>query len=276
MLARPLLPYETKKREASMDIQHITLTAEEGNRLPLFADQAAYLEALHRLGAVYQGCLALFALVGEHLHLVVQAPRERAGRLAQATISTLTPIVATPFASSYIRAVKSRSHMRWLLRYLLEQAAKHGMPGPPALWVGSCLPDLVGARIIDGLALCIGRVLPDYDVAQALRIVGIAASEVPPASQNTLRLAGASRIKLASAAVLGVDPSLCGNKPAVRLARRATAQLAARVGIGPGEVIAALERSPKTMWRLYRPEVDVQLLKATARRITLEDLVQQH
>jgi len=144
-----------------MDIQHITLTAGQDNRLPLFPDDAAYLEALHRLGAVCLGCVALFALVGEHLHLVVQASREKAGRLAQASIRTLTPIVATPFASSHIRPVKNRSHMRWLLRYLLEQAAKHGMPGHPALWVGSCLPDLVGARIIEGLTLCISMVLPD-------------------------------------------------------------------------------------------------------------------
>jgi len=168
-----------------MDIQHITLTAGQDNRLPLFPDDAAYLEALHRLGAVCLGCVALFALVGEHLHLVVQASREKAGRLAQASIRTLTPIVATPFASSHIRPVKNRSHMRWLLRYLLEQAAKHGMPGHPALWVGSCLPDLVGARIIEGLTLCISMVLPDYNVARALRIVDVAASEVPPATQET-------------------------------------------------------------------------------------------
>jgi len=257
-----------------MDICHITLAAEEDSRLPLFADEVAYLKALHLLGAVCVGCLALFALVAEHLHLVVQASRGAAGRLAQAIILSLDTVVSTPFAPSHIRVVEDRGHMRWLLRYVLEQAAKHGMPGHPALWIGSCLADLVSARLV-GPPLCISTVLPDYSHASALQIVGLTGSDVPPASRQALRAAGASRIKLAAAAALGVAPSLAGNRPAARLARRASAQLAIRVGIRPGEVAAALGRSPNTLYRLYRPEVPIDVLKAVARRVTLENMVQQ-
>jgi hypothetical protein len=256
-----------------MDIWHITLTAERESRLPLFPDAAAYLEALHRLGKVWAGCLALFALIAEHLHLVALKSRPVAGRLAQATILTLRPVVTTPLASSYFAHVDSRAYMRWLLRYILEQPEKHGMPGHPAVWVGSCLPDLVGARIIEGLAPSIEKALPDYSHGMALRILGLPAKPVAPADGAVLRATGAHRLKLAVGAALGVDPSLRGNTPAARLARRALFQLADRVGIHPAEVTAALGISSKSVWRLRQPEVELHVLKAIARRVTLENLV---
>jgi hypothetical protein len=258
-----------------MDIWHVTLTAERESRLPLFPDEAAYLEALHRLGKVCAGCLALFALIAEHLHFVALKSRPAAGRLAQATILTLRPVVTTPLAPSHFASVDTRSHMRWLLRYMLEQPQKHGMPGHPALWVGSCLPDLVGARIIDGLSLRIEQALPDYSHGMALRILGLPGKQVAPAGREVLRAAGAHRLKLAAAATLGVGPSLTGNTPAALLARRAVLQLAERVGIRPAEVAAALGRSPGTIWRLRRVEVEPAVLQAIARRVTLENLVQQ-
>jgi hypothetical protein len=257
-----------------MDIWHVTLTAERESRLSLFPDEAAYLEALHRLGKVCAGCLALFALIAEHLHLVALRSRPAAGRLAQATILTLRPVVTTPLAPSYFKPVDTRSYMRWLLRYILEQPQKHGMPGHPALWVGSCLPDLVGARIIGGLSLRIEQALPDYSHDMALRILGLPGKHVAPAGREALRAAGAHRLKLAAAATLGVGPSLNGNTPAARLARRALFQLAERVGIRPGEAAAALGSSLNSARRLRRPAVAPHVLKAIARRVTLENLVQ--
>jgi hypothetical protein len=101
-------------------------------------------------------------LIAEHLHLVALTSRLLAGRMAHAILLTLKPIAATRLASSHIRPVLSRAHMRWLFRYILEQPREHGMPGHPALWVGSCLADLLGARMIEGLSLPIERALPDY------------------------------------------------------------------------------------------------------------------
>lgn len=257
-----------------MDICHLTFTAARRSRLPLFPDQHYYLEALHRLGAIASGCLALFAIIAEHLHLVALLSRLAAGRFAQLMILTLRPVVTTPLAPSFPTMVESRSHMRWLLRYLLEQPKQHGMPGHPALWVGSCFPDLVGARQVSGLSLCIDRALPDYSDAAALRILGLPGTEVPPAHREMLRAAGCERLKQAAAAAFAVDETLRGNRPATVLARRATAQLAARVGLPLRDVSRAMsERSPNTAYRLTRPDVGMRALMTVARRVGLENLV---
>jgi len=258
-----------------MDICHLTLTAERPGRLPLFPDAPRYLEALRRLGAACKGCLALFALLAEHLHLVAPITRAAGGRMSQAVISALHSVVATPLASGYPTMVESRDHLRHLLRYILRQPIKHHMPGHPALWIGSCLPDLLGARMIDGLSLCVKRVLPDTTDGQALAIVGLSGHQLVAADRQTLRAVGAHRLRLAAAAAFGVDPELAGNDRAPVMARRAVVQIAQRVGIHSAEVIAALGRSRRTLWRLRRPALEDAVLKVVARRVTLENWVQQ-
>lgn len=265
---------EDRNEEAvPMEICHITITAERRSRLPLFPDEAAYLCALERLGAVCQGSLALFALVAEHVHLLSAVGRSTGGRLAQSVSLALRPVVATPIAPSFSTMVASRDHARSLLRYLLLQSEKHGMPGHPALWVGSCLPDLLGARTVEGLSLCARRVLPDYDDAAALAIVGLPGPRLPTPDRRVLRAVGASRLRIAAAAAFGVTPSLAGNGPAVIQARRAVVQIADRVGIRCSETIVALGRSPRTAWRLRRPALAFSELAVVARRVMLEELV---
>jgi hypothetical protein len=256
-----------------MEICHLTLTAERGSRLPLFSDESAYQRALWRLGVVAGGCLALFALVAEHLHLVALLARAAAGRLAQRVVLALRPIVATPFAPSYIKIVDSRSYMRWLLRYVLEQPRHHGMPGHPALWVGACLPELVGARLVGGLALQVKRALPEFTAGMALRLVGLDGASVLPANLDTLRAAGLPRLQRALAATLATPPSLGGLQPTALLARRMLAHLAREVEIPSAEVARSLGRSPETTWRLCQGTVDPELRFAVARRVALENLV---
>jgi hypothetical protein len=256
-----------------MEIVHITLTAMRDSRLPLFPTEEAYLDALHRIGAVCGGCLALFALLAEHLHLVALLSRARAGHLARGVLLTLRPIVATPLAPSYIKPVTTRAHMRWLLKYMLEQPREHGMSGHPALWVGSCLPDLVGARAVPGLDLCIERAMPDFSQAAATSLVGLSAGRIEAADHAVLRAVGAMGLRDATAASLAVPSALDGATPADILGRRAFAQLAKRVGLHRSEVVNALGINPKSMWRLARPPVEQKLLDAIARRVTLEQLV---
>jgi len=256
-----------------MEIHHIVLTSERESRLALLKDEEAYRLALHKLGRVFKGTLALFALIAEHLHMVSICSRVCAGRLARAAALSLRPIVSTPLAPSYIKPVESRGHMRWLLKYELDQPAKHGMPGPPALWSGSCLPDLVGARQIPGLSLCIRQAIPDFSVGRALGLVGLKAFEVDPAKPAMIRAAGAHRLVAAAAAALGAMPTLEGTESAANLARRAVGKLAKLVGISLGEVSCALDIDGHSVRRARKRPVDDETLDTIARRLILEDLV---
>jgi hypothetical protein len=38
--------------------------------------------------------------------------------------------------------------MRWLVTYILTQSSRTGLREPDALWAGSCLQDLLGARVL--------------------------------------------------------------------------------------------------------------------------------
>lgn len=259
--------------ESKLEIHQIVLTSQRNSRLPLFTEERHYLEALHRLGQVCKGNLVLFALIAEHLHLIVLLSRAAAGRLAQAVQLTLRPLVKTPLATSFIEEVDGRGHMYRSVKYELEQPKKHGMPGPAALWPGSCLPELVGARFIPGLALRITEALPTFQVQQALRVLKLPGVEVPPAERQQLRAAGATRLVSATAAALGVE-SLKGNRPREITARMAVVYIATRLDIPSTEVQSATGMNRQTLYRLRRRAVCPEYIDAIRRRIALEDLVQ--
>jgi hypothetical protein len=257
-----------------MEIHQIVLTSQRDRRLPLFTKVRHYLDALHRLGRVCQGNLVLFALIAEHLHLIALLSRTAAGRLAHAASLTLRPLVETPLDASFIKEVDGQGHMYRSVKYELEQPKKHGMPGPAALWPGSCLPELVGARVIPGLTLRIGEALPTFQFKQALRVFDLPGDKVHPAERQQLRAAGVARLIAATAAALGVE-SLNGNRAREIIARRAVVQIAARLDIPSTEIQSATGMDRHTLWRLRRRAVSPECIDAIRRRVALEDLVQQ-
>jgi hypothetical protein len=263
------------RKEVLVDIHQIVLTAQRDRRFPLFTKTKHHLEALHRIGRVCKGNLVLFALIAEHLHLIAQLSRAAAGRLAQSVLLTLRPLVKTPLASSYIKEVEGPGHMYRSVRYELEQPKKHGMPGHPALWPGSCLPELVGARVIPGLTLRIKEAEPTFKVERALKILRLPGEKVQPAGRRQLRSAGAARIVAATAAAFGVEPTLEGNRPHVRIARRAVAYIADKIGLPTADIKVVTGLDEHSLWRLRRREVSDTCIDAIRRRVTLEDLVSQ-
>lgn len=256
-----------------MELHQIVLTAERERRFPLFTEEKHYLDALHRIGKMCQGNLVLFALIAEHLHLITRLARAAAGRLAQRVLLTLRPIVQTPLATSYIKEVDGPGHMYRSVRYELEQPKKHGMPGPVALWPGSCFPELTGARVIPGLELRIKEALPTFQVRRALRIVGIPGDEIRPAGRQQLRAAGAARLVAATASAFGIEPNLKGHRSCEIAARRALAHIAAKIEIPAPEVKFVTGLDEHTLWRLRQRAVSSVHIDAIRRRVALEDLV---
>lgn len=95
----------------------------------------------------------LFCIVDDHLHVVLLCEAQQAGVLSRELLLALRPLTGPNLAPAFVRPVEGRGHLEWLVRYVLEQPTKHGLPGHPALWPGSCFPDLVGARRLPGLSL---------------------------------------------------------------------------------------------------------------------------
>ena len=252
-----------------MDLWHLTFASD--GRLPLFDGERPRRAAVQAIARVADpDTVALYCLVDDHLHLVAGCPRPRAGQLARGWLRALRAASSTTVEPARIRPVETRSHLRWLLRYVLTQAPHHGLPEHPALWSGSCFQDLVGARHIDGFRLCAARVLPRLRLREVLGIVGLPPAPIEPATDDEVRAAGAARLASAGAAALCVDPELAGRPAPVVQARRAIVQLGARARIPTSELAWALRVSQRTAQRLASPAVPDDALRAIAVRLHLE------
>jgi len=255
-----------------MNCWHLTLSSD--GRVPLFPDEPRRRAAVRRLARVAGGDMALFGVVDDHVHLVVLATRARAGRIAQSLMLSLAKVADAKLDPSRIRAVDTRSHLQWLVRYILTQLTHYGVDAQPALWSGSCFQDLVGARQLAGLKLRIREVLPRLRTRDMQAMVGLDEAKLQPASNDAVRGAGAVRLVNAAAAALAVGPELRGNKPEVVQARRAAIQLASAVELSLSELAWALGLTQRAVLRLRKPAVPAATLTAVRLRLALESAVQ--
>ncbi len=251
---------------------HLTF-ATKGRQVP-FPDETRRRLAIHQLVAVAGDELVLFCLVDDHFHVVVLCTRRRAGIIARALARTLAPIAVAPLRLGDNRPVETRSHVTWLVRYLLEQVLHHKIQGThPALWTGSCFQDLVGARVIGGCRLRLWDVLPRLPLSTVCRYVQLSPDEIAPIGDQRLRAAGVARLAAAASAALAVPPDLRGKEPAVMLGKRAVSQLSRAAGIPRTEVAWALGVTVRTVTRLFDPLVEPAVMRAVRIRLTLEDVV---
>jgi hypothetical protein len=256
---------------ANTKIFHLTYTSV--GRLPFFPNLAGCREALHRLARLRHS-LALFSIVLEHLHQVALTNGAGGSAVSKATKRALGTMVATPFDETDIRTVGSRDYVENLFRYHLVQPAKHNVPGPPALWEGSCFLDLVGARRIRGLVLHIERIMPHVDKTMACEHVGLSGVELLPASADQILQAGPERLVTAAAAAFAAPPDLAGRTLPEVDVRCAVAKLGRWAGMNDSEIAAAVKVSDeRSVRRLRKRTIEKEALEAVRVRITLEDAV---
>jgi hypothetical protein len=256
---------------ATIKIFHLTYTSV--GRLPFFTDVAAYRQAVRRLAGL-RHTIALFSIVFEHLHQVTLTDGTSATKVSMATKRTLEPIVAAPFDETNVRAVADRDYVENLFRYHLKQPAKHNVPGPPALWEGSCFLDLIGARWVRGLTLHIERIMPGFDKLVAYRHVGLSACEIQPATADQILRAGSNRLASAATSALAAPPSLDGNTSPEVEARCVVAKLGRWAGFHDSEIAAAVRvKHQRSVRRLRKHAIEQEALDAVRMRIALEDAV---
>ncbi len=245
-------------------MHHLTFASD--GRLALFPDETVRRTALRSLVPLLADRALLFCLVDDHLHVVMNQDRPDAGRSARAILLRLrSPVPA--LSPAYIRPVENRSHLQWLVRYCIEQPRKHGLECHPALWSGSCFPDLVGARWLPGLSLGIRAALPRLKTRELMAMAGMTGHELVPVPEEELLGLGAREILDATAAALGVGPVLSGNEPAVARARAVFAHLCPQ----PASTLAwALGVTPQAARRLRARPVEAEAIKAVRLRLALE------
>ena len=254
-----------------MQCWHLTHSAE--GRYPILPDEKARRSAVRKLALACGAELILFCIVDDHIHNVVLAKRERAGRLAQAIARSLRSVAVSPIGPARIRPVEGRSHMEKLVTYLLVQPKRHDIPTHPALWSGSCFQDIAGARFIEGMRLQIGNVLPRFRIRTAFEAVGLPPKEITPADDSAIRAAGATRLVSDAGAALAIGPPLAGKTALLVCARRAVTQIARKVGIPFSEVAWALGITERAARRLLAPHLEKEKLHAIRKYLALEDIV---
>ena len=249
------------------------LTISSSGRFPLFPTEASRRQALSAMGRTIGHQLALYHLGDEHFHAALVGERPEIRRSRQALTQALTHLSDTPLEPSYCKQVRDRRHMLWLVEYLLTQPSHHGHPVDPALWTGSCFPDLVGARRIPGVRLQLNAVLPRFQLRSAYQHVGLSPVEIVPADRRLVWAAGAPRLIHAAAASLCVDPDLRGNGARVVEARVAAAHLARESRILTMDMAYLMGLTDGGARRLATRWIDRRTLDAVRRYIALESAV---
>jgi len=249
------------------------LTTSSTTRHALFPSEAHRTRAIHTIARVAGSTLVLFCIVDDHAHVVVLCDRAQAGRLARALKLSLGPIAAVPLNPVHIKPINGRNHMQEVYRYILQQPTHHGLSGHPALWSGSCFPDLIGARWVPGMRLRIGDVLPRIGPGDACVGVGLSRRRIEQMPLDAIRAVGAKRLVSAAAMAGAADPALKGKRAETSRARRVACILARQAGIPLSEMSWALDIHAGSARKLAGSTVEPQALAATRTALALEESV---
>ena len=240
---------------------HITIAAE--GRATLFVGAAAITTAARLVARVGGERLELFAIVDDHVHLLV---RGDGGGAASGMSRAMRAAGAAGLQHAFLRAVEGRTHHTSLIGYLCRQVVKHGLREHPALYAGTCAPDLLGVRALAEFdARRIGESLPRLDVrAEAARSCGVGPGALRAATDAEIAAIGTARlwaIARGAGGIVGSERDY--HAVAVRaafasLATGSTSEVATATGLGD-----------RMVRRLRSTEPDARLVEAIRRRVAL-------
>jgi hypothetical protein len=233
---------------------HVCLRLLDGRVLaPSTAARRALSASVLRIAGPH-GLLA-FRGSDTHLHLLLLLSQpetvEVVRRLRIGLHQVLDPGIA--FGPPHLEPLRSHGHLLNAFDYILRQDQRHGFDSDP-LHDASCLPDLLGLRVVDRqLRLRLAEHLPRLRDEQLLRHLGL--QRLQPGTEP-LQLLEAAPAALALA-------DLRGRRPATVDARAAFVQLATSSASTPA-LAAMLGCSPRAVQLLAHRPVPPALLRAVA------------
>lgn len=247
---------------------HITIASV--GRTTLFAGTADVRSAIRAIARTVGSDLLLFGVVDDHVHLPVLGTRAKAGRIAQSVSLALRPIARAPLAAAHIQPVESRHHLRTLVDYVLTQPIHHNLAVHAARWEGSCLPDLIGARLVPGLSLGAAVELPRLRQRELLAAVGLPPMPLLAPEFDQVRRTGMAHLLAA------VSRAFCLPRPlgATRQpeAQSAFVSVACQAGFPLRELQHHSGLSRTTVWRARRAKVSEAAMRAVLLQLALDDL----
>jgi hypothetical protein len=176
----------------------------------------------------------------------------------------------------HIEVLDTRAYLRSTLDYVLRQAAQHGLVDVhPALWTGSCFPDLIGLRRLPGFDPdAIRRELQRLQLRELFPVVGLPVVPIGLASDDDVRRPGVARLAELTTASLGVGPNLIGRDARTVRARRVVARLATRLGMRLSDLAPYLGVGVRALQLLASKGPDDPLAERAIRgRLTLENRI---
>jgi hypothetical protein len=241
-------------------------------RATLFPSEVARRKSVRALARVGGSGLILFCIVDDHIHVVLQAEEKPITR-ARGLWLALRNESCVALGDCWMETVQGRSHLVNIVRYYMQQSCHHGIAVHPALWTGSCFQDLVGARRLPGFGCGLLEYLPRLSPAELNSAAGLGDCRLAPATNESIREAGAFRLASTAAEALAVGPELNGRKADVVAARASVCHLAEEARIARQDVVEALGIPLRTCQRLVHFPVPDKLLTTVRLRMTLEDVV---
>lgn len=237
---------------------HVTLATE--GRFAL-TDPLAIVATIVR---VCGDLLLLFAVVDDHVHLVMIGDRFTVGR----RVSGLVRALGLDFAPARVRPVADRSHLRSLVGYVAGQPRHHGA----GTWDATCLPDLLGARRMGFDLGPLAAQLPRENLASlALEGARFDVRAIVPASDALVLSHGPVKGYRAALATAGLTAR--GERTALRVeVDRAWRQLARAVGLRR-EARDAAGIAERTWQRMANEPADPSRVDAIRRRIAYDVLL---
>ncbi len=249
------------------------LTYSSGGRQAFFPTAGGALAGVHALLPSAGDRLAAFCVVDDHVHAAPVASAADLPHLRRSLLRSLRAVTPVPVTPPDVRKVDSRSYLTWLVRYLLLQPRKHGLPGHPALWPGSFFLDLAGARNLPGLDLQLLRVLPRFRLRTAFQVLELGEEPLESLSDEQVAWLPLRAVVRAAAHATGAPPDPTGRTLPEQRARRAAAHLLSDVGLTRSQIGQALERPRQTVHDILSFPPDPRDLAALRRRLALEDRI---
>jgi hypothetical protein len=214
----------------------------------------------------------LFCAVDDHLHVVLACPREEAGRIG-GHLPLAMQWGGREMQPAYVRPVADRRHLQTLVGYVLRQPAAHGLGTHPARWEGSCLWDLLGARVLPGFdSQALHGALPRLDLREILDPAGLSRAPVPLEDPGVRQMPAPDLVH-AVAAAAGLAALAADHRKIRFEARTVCAHLSHRAGIRDEAIGDLLGVVPRAARRLRARPVDPALMRATRTWLDLDRML---